>query len=479
MALRGTPPASSLILGGFSVSHVLQHWPRLRMVFRSYQFQLRTKPAVEAKLRAWSGMGRWIWCRALAEQIARHERGEKYAGYVEMAKWLTAWRNDPETAWLADGYTHPQQYVLRWLDAAYRRFFAKKGGFPKFKGRGQEPGLRLADTKQFTLDQANSRIKLPKIGWVRLRLSRPVEGEIRNATITREGCRWFISIQVKSADTVPALDVAPTLGIDLGLVKFLSTSDGEMVEPLKALAKQRRRLKHLQRSVSRKQRGSSNRRKAIARLGNLHRCIARQRKDWLHKLTTGLAQQHAVIALENLRVTSMSASAKGTLEEPGRNVRQKAGLNSAIVDAAWSSFAQQLAYKLEWRGGRVILVDPAYTSRTCRMCGHESRENRKSQALFVCVACAHTENADVHAARNILAAGHAVWAEERGRRAMPPAACGGENSRLHAARQMVDSPTKQEPTEAQLAEWTRLRPTGSAVGVSVSSEPRGCQRQLS
>lgn len=366
-----------------------------------------------------------------------------------MAKWLTAWRNDPETAWLAEGYSHPQQYVLRWLDAAYRRFFAKRGGFPKFKARGQEPGLRLADPKQFKLDQANSRIKLPKIGWVRLRMSRRVEGEIRNATITKEGSGWFISFLVRCSDTVPALDVPPTLGIDLGLVKYLSTSDGDSVEPLKALAKQQRRLKHLQRSVSRKRKGSSNRRKAVARLGRLHRQIARQRNDWLHKVTTDIAQRHAVVALEDLRVEVMSASAKGTLDAPGRKVQQKAGLNRSIRDAGWGTFARLLAYKVALQGGQVILVDPAYTSRTCRLCRYESRENRKSQALFACVACGHTENADVHAARNILAAGYAVWADERNRLATPPDACGGVTNRQRDLSRAAAAHVKQEPTEAQ------------------------------
>ena len=131
----------------------------------------------------------------------------------------------------------------------------------------------------------------------------------------------------------------------------------------------------------------------------------------------------------------------------GRNVRQKAGLNRGILDAAWGEFARQLSYKVEWRGGRVILVNPAYTSRTCRMCGHESSENRKTQSVFACVACGHQENADVHAAKNILAAGHAVWLAEQARRA---AACAGEVSRAAPARAKRAAPSKQEPTEAKV-----------------------------
>lgn len=409
-------------------------------------------------MRRFAGAGRWVWNQALAEQRARHARGESYAGHAEMCKWLTVWRNDPATAWLAEGPIHPQQQVLRRLDEAYKRFFtsAKAGlaggrgrtGPPSFKRRGDEPGIRYPDPKQFALDAANGRIKLPKLGWLRLRLSQPVDGVLRNVSLSREGKAWFVSIQVQVAETVPALGVPPTLGIDLGLAKFAALSDGSCIDPLKALARQQRRLRRYQRSVSRKVKGSANRRKAVSRLGNQHRRIARQRSDWLHKLTTDLADAHPVIALEDLRIQNMSASAKGTVEAPGKKVRQKAGLNRSILDAAWGEFARQLTYKVQWRGGQVILVNPAYTSRTCRVCGHEAAENRKTQAVFACVACGHTENADVHAAKNILAAGHAVWLKQLLEHSA--AACGGEVRRPQRASAVAAAPAKQEPTEAKV-----------------------------
>lgn len=426
----------------------------------AFRFQLRTRPAVESQLSRFAGMGRRIWNDALAEQRARHARGEKYAGYAEMCRWLTAWRNDPVSAWLADGPIHPQQQVLRRLDDAYKRFFeAAKGGRaggrgglapPRFKARGQEPGMRFPDPKQFVLDAVNRRIKLPKLGWVRLRMSQEVRGELRNVSITREGtgrhARWFASLQVQMHEMAPALGLPPMLGIDLGLAAFAATSDGNLVEPLKALSRQQVRLKRYQRSVARKAKGSANRNKSVVRLGRLHGKIARQRRDWLHKLTTELADRYPVIALEDLRVKNMSASAAGTTGEPGKNVRQKAGLNRGILDAAWCEFERQLTYKVQWRGGRVILVQPAYTSRTCRLCGHESAENRKTQAVFRCVACGHMENADVHAAKNILAAGHAVWQVDESR---PAAACGGEVGHAAPGRAKRAAPMNQEPTEAK------------------------------
>ena len=198
-----------------------------------------------------------------------------------------------------------------------------------------------------------------------------------------------------------------------------------------------------QRAVARKKKGSANRKTALAKLGRLHRRIAHPRGDCLHKLTTELANSHPVIALADLRIKNMSASAKGTVQAPGKMVRQKAGLNRGILDAAWGEFGRQLTYKVQWRGGQVILVKAAYTSRTCRICGHEAAENRKTPSVFACVACGHTENADVHAAKNIMAAGRAVWAMEQARLAASPDACAGEVSRGRSASAGRAAPVKQ------------------------------------
>jgi len=197
-----------------------------------------------------------------------------------MAKWLTAWRNAPGTSWLATGPVHTQQQVLRRLDESYKRFFdaARRGDTrrvkpPGFKRRGEEPGMRFPDPKQFELDQTHQRIKLPKLEWLRLRQSRPVTGELRNVSLSRKGAAWFCSVQTQSA-SVALAGLAPSLGIDMGLAQFATTADhtgtGAAVAPLKAMAEQQRRLRRHQKSVSRKKKGSCNRRKAIERLSRLH-----------------------------------------------------------------------------------------------------------------------------------------------------------------------------------------------------------------
>lgn len=436
---------------------------------RAYQFELREKSAQGKSLRLWSGALRWLWNKAIGEQQRRHKAGEKFANYVEMAKWLKAWRDAPESAWLCEGPFHPQQQVLRRLEEAYKRFFAKAGGYPKFKRYGDDPGIRFPDPKQFFLDQqavgaredladqshldqndrlaawcANGRIKLPKLGWVRLRQSELISGELKNVSIRRNGGKWICSIQVETASTESA-GLAPTLGIDVGINLFAATSDGDKIEGLKALSCSERRLRRYQKSVSRKVKGSCNRKKAIQKLGNLHRKIANKRKDWISKLSTELADRHCVIALEDLKIKNMSASAAGSVEEPGRNVKQKAGLNKSILDAAWGDFRRQLEYKTQWRGGQVVRVNPAYTSQRCSSCGHTAKENRKAQEVFACVACGQTENADVNAAKNILAAGIAVWTEQS-----QSEACGEDVRRGASAKKKRAASVKQEPTEEKV-----------------------------
>lgn len=417
---------------------------------------MRGKSGQERQLARWVGQLRWIWNEALKEQQARRERSEPFANYAAMCQWLTAWRHAPATAWLAIGPIHPQQQTLKRLDAAFHRFFAnvkagnvgRAAGYPRFKRRGEEPGLRFPDAKQIAIDAANGRIRLPKVGWVRLRLSRPIAGEVRNVSVTREGTRWFASIQTEQAAVLPAALVRPTLGIDLGVTVFAGLSDGALVRPLAALKAQSCRLARYQRAVSRKKKGSANRRKAVVKLANLHRRIAHQRSDWLHQLSTKLVCEHPVIAIEDLKVAAMSASARGTAARPGRRVKQKAELNSRILDAAWAQFREQLQYKCEGVGGAVVAMNPAYTSQKCSSCGHIDQANRRTQAAFACVACGHAQNADINAAKNILAAGLAVWAQREA--AVAPKACGEAVRRVergHHVRAKRAASLKQEPAE--------------------------------
>nr|WP_276206041.1 transposase [Thauera propionica] len=179
-------------------------------------------------------------------------------------------------------------------------------------------------------------------------------------------------------------------------------------------------------------RPSNRLRKAQARVAKIHQGIARQRADFLHKLSTQIAREHAFVCLEALRVRSMSASAAATQEAPGKRVRQKAGLNRAILDQGWSLFTEPLAYKLEWRGGELVLVHPACTSQRCHACAHTHADNRKGE-VFRCRSFGYTDHANLNAAKNTLAAGHAVLA--------------GDGQALVEGQLQSGRPVKREPTE--------------------------------
>ena len=188
----------------------------------------------------------------------------------------------------------------------------------------------------------------------------------------------------------------------MGVAFFLTTSDGEVVENPRWFDKYKRELRIAQRSVARKPKGSNNRRKAVHKLSKLHQKISRCRKDFLHKTSTDLVKQNNLIAIEDLRLKNMSKSAKGTVDAPGNNVKQKSGLNRSMLDLGVGNFFTMLEYKADWYGRELIKVNPKDTSRTCHSCGHVAKESRKSQSQFACVKCGYTANADVNAAQNIL-----------------------------------------------------------------------------
>ena len=252
---------------------------------------------------------------------------------------------------------------------------------------------------------------MPKIGTVGYRKSRSIIGKPKNITVSREGLKWFVSIQTEF-EIEPKRMINSEIGIDMGVKKFVTFSNGTFVEPVNSLKNNLKQLAKLQKKLSRQQKGSSNSKKTKAKITKLHRRIANIRRDFLHKITTTIAKNHGIVFMEDLKVSNMSASASGIVEQPGKKVRQKSGLNRSILDQGWYSFKTMLAYKLEERGGLLVLVPPKNTSRTCPNCGYISAKNRQTQAHFECTKCGYKENADVVGAINVLRAGHARLACE-------------------------------------------------------------------
>ncbi len=396
---------------------------------QAYQFALKPNGEQQRLMRRFAGSCRHVYNKVLALQQARHEAGEKKLGYAALCKALTEWKAGPETRWLNETPSQALQQALKNLERAYQNFFEKRAAFPRFKKKGQADSFRYP--QGIKLDQGNSRIFLPKLGWLRYRNSREVLGELRNVTVSSSGGKWFVSIQTQREVGQPVPTATTAIGIDLGIARFATFSDGSHIAPLNSFKTQQAKLAKYQRRMAHKQKFSHNWKKAKAKVQKIHTQIANARRDFLHKASCQISQNHAMIVIEDLQVRNMSKSAKGNSEQHGKQVKQKSGLNRSILDQGWAEFRQQLEYKADWNGGFVMAVPPQYTSQTCPCCGHVSKDNRQTQAKFECVECGFEENADLVGAINILARGQRVLA------------CGEP---VQSGRSV-----KQEPTEATQA----------------------------
>lgn len=392
---------------------------------QAFKFELMPDGEQMRNMRRFAGACRFIYNKALALQKEWYEADKTTRfSYVKLANMLPEWKR--ELPWLKESHSQILQQSLKNLERAYVNFFQKRAAFPRFKKRGMSDSFRFPQGVK--LEQGNSRIFLPKLGWIRYRNSREMLGVVKNATVSLSGGKWFVSIQTEREIEQPIPQATTAIGIDVGIARFATLSDGSFLAPLNSFRKHEIRLKRAQRAMSRKVKFSNNWKKAKARVQRIHAHIGNARRDYLHKATTTISKNHAMVCIEDLQVRNMSKSAAGGTDAPGRNVKAKSGLNKSILDQGWFEFRRQLAYKLDWNGGMLIAVPPQNTSRTCPACGHVSAENRQTQARFVCVECGFEENADVVGAINILARGHRV------------AACG-------EARPLAPS-MKLEPAEA-------------------------------
>jgi putative transposase len=407
---------------------------------QAFKYELRPNGEQRLHMGRFAGSRRFVYNKALALQKTHYEAGGTFIGYVAMAKLLTEWRHSAQTPWLKEAPVHPLQHALKDLERAYRNFFAQRGKFPRFKRKGRSESFRYPDAKQFQIDPVNSRIKLPKLGWVRYRNSREMRGVAKNITVSASGGKWFASIQTVREVEQPVPSATGAVGIDMGIARFATLSDGSFVEPLNSFKQHEAQLRRSQRALSRKTKFSQNWQKAKRRVQRIHIRIGNCRRDFLHKATTTISKNHAMVCIEDLQVKNMSRSAKGNAENPGKNVQAKSGLNKSILDQGWSEFRRQLQYKLNWNGAMLVAVPPHHTSVTCPECDRVAAENRPTQARFRCVECCYENHADVVGAMNILARGYRV------------VACGEEGSGLGRKTRTKPTSVKQEPTEVTMGE---------------------------
>lgn len=369
------------------------------IIHHGFRYKLRPTPEQEASLRQFSGVCRLIYNIAL-EQRAVWGRSHKI-NFAKQSAEATELRNAYD--WIAAVNRSCIEQTLRDLDKAFSNFFSGRARFPVFKRKDDAASFRFQG-REISIIRLNgkwSAVRVPKIGLVKFRDTRPRQGIIKNATIARDALGWHISLSCEIEIEAP-INEGVAVGVDRGVVNTLALSTGEMFSVPQSLATVDRRHRAAQRVIARRKKGSKRRQHAIRRAARLTAKRYRIRRDWHHKTALSIARRFGVVVLEDLKIANMTASARGTIELPGKNVRQKAGLNRSILNQGWGSFAAILDYKLKERGGALVTVDPAYTSQSCSECGAVDRLSRESQAVFACRHCGFRAHADHNAAINIL-----------------------------------------------------------------------------
>lgn len=367
-----------------------------RTVKRAFKYRFYPTDQQRELLNRTFGSVRYIYNRALAERTRAWYQDRQRVNYVATAKMLTAWKQEPEAAWLAEVSNVPLQQALRHLQGAFDAFWGKRAKYPTFKSKRKSKASATFANNAFSY--RDGRIKLAKtsepldIVWSR---PLPKGAEPSSVTVSRDAAgRWHISILVE--DQVEVLPpTANNVGLDAGITALVTLSTGEKVVNLKHEKRDRERLARAQRKLAKKEKGSQNRAKARLKAARVHARIADRRRDVLHKLSTRIIRENQTVVIEDLAV---------------RNMVRNRSLARAIHDASWMELRRQLEYKAQWYGRTVIAIDRFYpSSKTCSACGRINPSMPLNVRSWPC-PCGTTHDRDVNAAINILAAGLAVSA---------------------------------------------------------------------
>jgi putative transposase len=375
------------------------------------RYRLLPTPAQEAVLRDHCAHARYVWNLAVEQHSHWHPGRTSAPGYLEQSRQLTAARAEHD--WLAAGSQMVQQQALRDFAQAMAAFFdpANPAGPPSWRKARRDEGFRIVGRRgrQWDVRRLNRKAGeawIPKVGWVRFRWSRAVPPGVKSYRVTMDRAgRWHIAFAA-IPDPVPGPGNGEVVGIYRGVAVSAALSTGELLHVPGLTVRERKRLRRLERKLARARRGSERRKGVRLGIARLKARETDRRKDWAEKASTDIARRFDTIRVEDLLIKNMTRSAKGSAGNPGRNVRQKSGLNREILRSGWGLLVRRLEEKA---ASRVEKIKPAFTSQRCSACGHVDAKSRESQARFVCTACGLACNADVNAARNI-AAGHAVAA---------------------------------------------------------------------
>jgi putative transposase len=396
MDMEGADDASAPAIF-IAIMHETNYDDRMQM-HKAFRFRLRLEAHQETLAMRTAGCRRLVYNLCL-EQRSTWGRSHRISCTDQINQLPELKKHLP---FLKEVPSHCLQQAVRDLDRAFVNFFEGCSEYPQPKRKGRSDSFRFPDPKQFMITEDG--IHLPKLGFVEWIMHRPILGTPKSVTVSREGNWWFASVNCVVDVVQPeagSADFGERLGIDLGVVEPIMLSTGDSLPVVRTPKRETRRAKKLRRQMSRQQRGSRNREKTIRRLRHLEAGQARRRLDNAHKAAAWIARRHSHVAMENLKLPAMTKSARSTVEDPGRNVAQKSGLNRALLDLAHGQFREILKRKVLAQGGTFVLVDPRNTSRRCNPCGHVSTDSRKSQAEFICVSCGHSANADHNASENI------------------------------------------------------------------------------
>lgn len=348
------------------------------------------------------GNSRFVWNRFLAYNKLYYEKEKRFLFRFDMQSYLPKLKDKYQ--FLDLSIAQSLQRTIKDLDQALRMCFKNGFGFPKFKKKGHRDSFNIP--QYFQINKGS--IVIPKVGRILLNKHCPLNGTPKNITIYKEGKSWYCSVCVEFEIEDYQFYNGVTwngenIGIDLGTKKLITLSNGKYFRPFSA-PKLEQKIKTTQRKLARRIKGSKSWLKTKAYLGKLFRKLRNKRQDYLHKISTYLIRSFDLICVENLNIKGMSKSAKGTLENPGKNVKAKSGLNRSILGQGWYLLLQMIDYKALWSSKEIVKVDPKNTSQECSICGFTYKHNRKG-INFKCLECGFKLDADWNAARNILARG--------------------------------------------------------------------------
>jgi len=382
----------------------------------AHRYRLCPGQAQEAVLLEHCAHARFVWNLAVEQQSWwRPGRGSAPSPAARMRQLAEARAAEP---WLREGASSVQQQALRDFGQAMAAFFDPRNpaGKPSYRSRRGTQGFVIRDVTARRLNRRHAEVFVPKLGWVRFRLSRdlPAVPGMARVTCDRSG-RWHVAFPGPQS-AVSRQPAGTVVGIDRGVRTALVTSGGQHYRVPRISDRRAARYRALQRRMSRQRDGSGKREKTRRAMAAITVTVTDRRKDWAEKISTRLVRDHDLIVFEKLRTKDMVRTPK-PVPDPGQpgaflpnRRRQKAGLNRGILASCWGLLATRTEQKAAASGAVVLYVDPRYSSRQCRQCGHVAAESRESQAVFRCVACGHEDHADANAAKNVLARGLALLA---------------------------------------------------------------------